>query len=104
MIFSKLPSKEELATKLISYPTLNSVLCLILYEFWFRVAFFAALLFLPLMTLFLLKVWRVTPADFQPVVKISGLDLVQASSLRRTAVKLAALGRFDEAAQSWRIA
>ncbi|MCI0535759.1 MAG: hypothetical protein L0Z50_11090 [Verrucomicrobiales bacterium] len=104
MIFSKLPSKDELATKLINHPAINSVVCLILYEVWFRVAFFGALLFVPLLTLFLLKVWRVTPADFQPVVKISGLDLVQASSLRRTAVKQAALGRFEEAFQSWRIA
>jgi predicted Zn-dependent protease len=61
-------------------------------------------LFVPLLFLFILKVWRVTPADFQPVVKVSGLDLVQASSLRRAAIQHAALGRFEEAFQSWRIA
>src|SRR5262245_27447373 len=104
MRFFKLPSKDELATKLINYPALNSVLCLILYETWFRVAFFGVLLLIPLGLLFILKVWRITPADFQPVVKISGLDLVQARSLRGTALQQAASGRFEEAVQSWRIA
>src|SRR5436853_6723305 len=104
MIFSKLPPKDKLAVKFINYPALNSLICLVLYERWFRVFFFGMLLLAPLLLLFILPVWRVSPADFQPPVKISGLDLVQASSLRRTAIKQAALGKFEEAFQSWRVA
>ncbi|HVY71190.1 MAG TPA: hypothetical protein VHH73_14760 [Verrucomicrobiae bacterium] len=50
------------------------------------------------------KIWRVTPPDFIPVVRISGLDWLQAKSLRRTAEKYAKEGRFEEAAYTWRTA
>ncbi|MSU63410.1 MAG: hypothetical protein EXS31_13615 [Pedosphaera sp.] len=99
-----LPTKDEFALKLINYPMLNSVLCLLIYERMFRLAFFAALLFIPLVLLSILKVWRTTPAGFIPEVKVSGIDFVQAWSLRRTAEKEAAQGRFEDALYSWRIA
>jgi len=104
MILPKLPSKDQLDVKLTNYPVLNSVLSLILYEWVFRLVFFGGLLFVPVLFLFVFKVWRATPADFQPVVKISGLDLIQARSLRRTALKQAVEGRFEAAFQSWRVA
>src|SRR5687768_10582973 len=85
MRFSNLPSKSELA--------------------WcFRAALFGMILLLPLAMLFLFKVWLVTPANFAPAVKVSGLDLIQAGSSRRRAAQQAAQGRFEEALQSWRIA
>ena len=80
MKLPKLPSKDELAVKFINYPTLNSVFCLILYERWFRLVILAALLFAPLLLLSILKVWTVTPKEFRPVVKISGLDFVQVAN------------------------
>src|SRR5687768_472360 len=103
MKFSK-PSKEKLAIQFINYPALNSLVCLILYERSFRITFFGALLLVPLVLLCALKVWPATPAHFQPLVKVSALDWVQANSLRRSAIKHAALGRFEKAFQSWRIA
>jgi len=74
------------------------------FDHWFGVA---ALLFLSLMVflgLFLPKIWTQTPDDFNPVIKVSGLDLWQARSLRRTAEKEAAAGRVEEAVQAWRSA
>jgi tetratricopeptide (TPR) repeat protein len=102
-IFS-LPPKEELASKLLDYPTLNSILCLLLYERLFRWAFVGGLLFVPLFLGFVLKIWTVSPAGFVPVVKMSGLDFVQAWSLRRTAMKEAAAGKHEDAFHTWRVA
>ena len=65
---------------------------------------FGSLLLVPLFLLCMLPVWPVTPRNFQPTIKISGFDLLQAWKLRRTAAHEAAEGRFDEALGSWRIA
>jgi hypothetical protein len=104
MPFPRLPEKELLRQKLDNYPAINAVVCLLLYEKWFRLAFFTALLLIPVGILFVIKAWTTTPKGFDQPVKVSGLDLVQAWSLRRTAIKEAARGRFDESFYAWRVA
>lgn len=48
-----------------------------------------------------LKVWTTSDPGFTPVVKVSGLDLLQTWSLARTAVKQEQAGRIPEAIQAW---
>ncbi len=96
----RLPSKEQLASKLLEYPLLR----LLLFERWFRVAFAGLALLLVFLALFLPKIWRASDPDFRPVIKVSGLDLMQAWSLRRTAEKALAAGNFDEASYAWQSA
>ncbi len=95
-----LPTKDELGAKLLNYPLLR----LLLYEGWFRLAFAGFVLLFIFLGLFLPKIWRVSEPDFRPVIKVSGLDLVQAWSLKRTALKAAAAGKFDDAAYAWQAA
>ncbi|MHC1764149.1 MAG: hypothetical protein AB9869_07565 [Verrucomicrobiia bacterium] len=95
-----LPSKNQLAQKLHDYPMLR----LLLFEKWFRVAIGAFLLLLIFLALFLPKIWRASEPDFLPVIKVSGLDLVQAWSLRRTAEKASDAGNYDEAHYAWQAA
>ena len=96
----RLPSKEQLAAKLLEYPLLR----LLLFERWFRVAFAGLALLLVFLALFLPKIWRASDPEFRPVIKVSGLDLMQAWSLRRTAEKALAAGNFDEASYAWQSA
>ena len=51
--------------------------------------------------LMLPKIWKVSPAGYQPVSKISGLDFLQAWSFKRQALEQAAEARFDLAVSSW---
>src|SRR5258706_14787160 len=81
-------TKLKLANKLAYFPLLR----LLLFKFWFRMAFLALVFLMVFLSLFLPKVWRTSPPNFLPVVKVSGLDLVQAWSLQRTARKQMAAG------------
>src|SRR5689334_6947959 len=100
----KLPEKDVLAAKLIDYPLLNSMLRMLLYEKLFRLALAGLFVLLFSTGLFIAKIWTVSPAGFSPKIRISGLDYVQAWSLRRTALKQMAQGQFDDALYSWRVA
>src|ERR1044072_8058027 len=93
----RLPEKDALAAQLVDYPILNSLLRMFLYERLFRIALIGLILMAVSMAMFTLKVWTATPKGFSPRIKLSGLDLVQAWSLRRTALKEMADGRFDDA-------
>jgi tetratricopeptide (TPR) repeat protein len=95
-----LPSREELGAKLLDYPLLRQLL----FERWFRIAFALFVCVFVFFGLFLPKIWRTSPANFRPVIKVSGLDLVQAWSLKRTALKAGAKGDFDEANYAWQSA
>ncbi len=74
------------------------------FDHWFGVFALAFLILLVSLGLFLPPIWRQTPEDFDPVLKVSGLDLWQARSLRKTALKEAAAGRSSEAIHAWRSA
>ena len=47
------------------------------------------------------KVWRTSPPGFVPVIKVSGLDLTQAWSLKKTAQRADAEGQTETAVQAW---
>jgi hypothetical protein len=92
--------KSALAEKLIRFPLLR----LLVLEFWFRLAFLGFVLLLVFLALFLPRIWRVSPRGFRPVIKVSGLDVMQAWSLRRTARQAMAAGQLDLAMEAWRVA
>lgn len=56
------------------------------------------------MALSIPKIWRVSPDDFQPTVRISLLDRAQAWALARSARRNEAEERIDEAGAAWRAA
>lgn len=74
---------------------------ILVHNVWFRYAFLTLVAGGLAGFLFLLKIWRVTPDGFIPVVRISGLDMLQAASLRRTARQHLEAGRFPESAYCW---
>lgn len=82
----------------------SGLLQLLIFNFWFRLVFLLMVVFVVFMALFLPKIWRVSPEGFNPVVKVSGLDLAQAWSLRRTAERAAVAGDEEEALFAWRAA
>ena len=47
------------------------------------------------------KMWRRTPDGFKPIVRISGLDKLQAWSLHRSALRLEAEGKERPAIMAW---
>ncbi len=93
-------SKRRLAKKVSHYPLLR----LLLYKRWFRLFFLLCLAMIGMVAIALPKVWRTSPPDFTPVIKVSLLDLGQAWSLRRAAEKGYSAGLSDEAIQSYRAA
>jgi tetratricopeptide (TPR) repeat protein len=74
---------------------------LLLFKVWFRVAVVGFVLLLVFLALFLPKMWTATPRGFRPAVKISGLDVVQAWSLKRTARAEMAAGNSERAHYAW---
>ncbi len=93
---AELNAQKELPPKFYEHATL----LVLFYDRWFR---FAAILFvLALISLGLLlpKLWRVTP-EHMPIVRISGLDFLESSSLRRSAEKQSQNGQVKEALVSW---
>ncbi len=92
--------KKYLAFKLADFPLLR----ILLLHFWFRLAFAFAGAVLCSLALLLPKIWKVTPPGVRPEIKISGLDAIQAWSLERTATRLAAAGKTEEANFTWQTA
>ena len=50
------------------------------------------------------KIWKRTPPDFTPVIRISAVDFVQASALGRSARRAEMRGDHEQALQSWSLA
>lgn len=74
------------------------------HDVWFRVFVIGALLAAVFLSLFLPKMWVTTPPDFQPPLKASGLNWVQAWRLKRTAAKHHAAGEVNNAIDAWTVA
>jgi tetratricopeptide (TPR) repeat protein len=91
---------EEIKEKLLQ----NSLLRVLVFERWFRVAFAGFVLLIIFLALFLPKIWTTSPSGVLPVIKVSGLDLVQAWSLKRTALRAMAAGKHAEANYAWQAA
>ncbi|MBM3841160.1 MAG: hypothetical protein FJ398_25040 [Verrucomicrobia bacterium] len=90
-------SKKYLRRKLAGHP----FLCLLVQDTWFRLGCLGFILLLVSLGLFLPRIWTASPPGFLPVVKVSGLDLAQAWSLKRSARQAMAAGRFDDAHYAW---
>ena len=82
----------------------SGTLMLLIYDRWFRIVAVLLLFFVVFLGLFLPKIWQVTPPGLYPVMKVSGLDKVQAWALRRSAERLDRAGRFPDAMNAWRSA
>lgn len=92
--------KRELNRRLIYHPLLR----MLLFKVWFRAAFVLFVGALVFFSLYLPKVWRTSPEGFTPVIKVSGLDLTQAWSLKRTAKRAMAQGDRVKANFAWQSA
>jgi len=101
MSFLSRPKQDtDLPERLINSPLLRVVV----FDPWFRAAVISVVVVLVFLALFLPKMWRMTPRGFLPVVKISGLDMAQAWSLKRSALRSMAAGDFERAAYAWQAA
>ncbi len=76
----------------------------VFFDRYFRAAALLLALFLVFLGLFLPKIYTSTPEGVSPAFKMSGLDVVQAWSLARTAQRQEAAGNFGDALLSWRAA
>jgi hypothetical protein len=79
----------------------HPLLRFLLFSFWFRLTLLAFLVLGTLVFLGVPAIWRTSPAGFQPIVKISGLDWLKSWSLQRTASKAMASGQTNEAIHAW---
>ena len=79
----------------------NSLLRMLFYDGWFRWALIATVLACFVLGLLLPRIWVTSPEDFTPQIKVRGLDLLQAWSLRRSAERDEAAGRIPAAIQAW---
>ena len=89
--------RDALRARFERYPLLQLLLC----EFWFRVVFVALILGGLALALCLPKIWQTSPSGFLPIIKISVVDMVQAWSLKRTALKAEADNNNELALFSW---
>ncbi len=89
--------REKIEPKLIYSPFLR----LIVFNVWFQLGFVAVMLTLVSAALYLPKMWRVTPEGFEPIVRISGLDMTQDWALKRSARKLEAANDYEKAVTAW---
>ena len=79
----------------------NPLLRLLFYDGWFRWALIATMLVVLALGLLLPRIWVTSPEDYSPQIKVRGLDLLQAWSLRRSAERDVAAGRIPSAIQAW---
>ncbi len=93
-------SDTDVRSKFIKTGTLS----VLYYDVWFRLAAMAFILVGVLLAAGLPKIWTVTPDGFLPVIRISGLDFVQAWSLRRSAEKFERQGQLADCMVAWRAA
>lgn len=79
----------------------NYLLHILFYDGRFRWALVACGTVFVVLGLLVPKIWITSPPGFVPAVKVSGLDLLQARSLRKLAVSAEQGGRLTEAIQTW---
>jgi hypothetical protein len=92
--------RVQRSLRLIEFPLLMPLRL----PFWIRLAAIMSLFAIVFCTTMLLKIWRTTPPDFTPPIKISGLNCAQVWSLKHTARRDEAARRFDQAILAWHMA
>src|SRR5687768_16062609 len=98
----RVPSKAVLRNVLHEHPVLDGLFAQVIYEPWFRILLpivICALLSLPFLLFPLLKT---SPQGFSPPIRVSGIDLIQAWSLKRTALREVKAGNHDRSVFTWR--
>jgi predicted Zn-dependent protease len=99
------PSRDPIEPDLPSeFVEASPLLRQVFFERYFRAAAILMLLFLVFLGLFLPKIYTSTPEGVVPAYKMSGLDVVQAWSLARSARAMEATGNHNEALLAWRSA
>ncbi len=93
----RLPTKAQISARFADYPLLQ----LLLFDVRFRIVLTCLFIFFVCGLLFLPKMWTTSPKGFLPIVKVSALDLVQAWSLKRNALRLMEVSEFEHANQAW---
>lgn len=94
---NRAPLKDRLADKFADYPLLRTLAL----NPWFALVTVTAVVVGLTLAVCLPRVWVVSPAGFRPVMKASLLDLIQARSLRSSALRHEAASRHREAAAAW---
>lgn len=89
--------KERVGERLAEFPLLRTLF----FNPWFTLVFVSVLVLGGTSLVCLPKLWRSTPAEFRPVVRVSLLDLMQAHALRTAAERHAAQGNDRKAALAW---
>jgi len=74
------------------------------HDVWFRLFVIGLLISAVFLSLFLPKIWVRTPPDFEPPLKASGLNLLQAWRLKRVAARHQAAGAVGQAIDAWTVA
>lgn len=93
-------TSEDISHRLAERPLLRHLL----FERRFRCAWFGCALVVGLISAGLPKVWIVTPPGISPVIRVSWIDMVEASVRAGMARNAETHRRFDEAAYHWRAA
>jgi len=83
------------------FPSLSSLVRVLWFQPWFRAIFLFLMAAVIAGALSITKIWKTTPPGFHPEIRVSGIDLFQARALKRTALKQATEGHFDDALQTW---
>jgi tetratricopeptide (TPR) repeat protein len=100
----KLRSKAALRNLFDRYPVIDGLFAQVLYEPRFRVLLALAFVIIPAMPFLLFPLIKTSPSGFSPRLRVSGIDLIQAWSLKRTAAHEVKLGNFDRSVFTWRMA
>lgn len=79
----------------------NYLLHLLFYETKFRWAVIACLVIFIVMGVMLPKIYTTSPPHYDQTIKVSGLDMLQAASLRRSAIAAEAGGKLSDALPIW---
>lgn len=96
---NRLSIKEKLEKFVTDYDF--PLLRILLYSRWMIWALLLMILIVASLPLSLAKIWKTTPDGFEPVVKISILDVAQAWSFRRAALKEFAEDKFEDSVHAW---
>jgi hypothetical protein len=96
--------KDDWEMRLVQYPVLYSMIRVLLFDYWFRLAFVGLLMVLAAMVLSLAHIWVVSPPGLEPKVRISGLNWMQAKVLQKAALKASQENRENDAAYAWKAA
>src|SRR6188768_3159858 len=91
---------DEISVVLMRSPLLRVVV----FDRWFRLILVILLVGALALALYFPRIWRMTPDNFAPEVKVSALDLTQAWSLKRSARTAANKKQFELSNRCWQSA